>query len=169
MMNTRYFSFFSAVAFPTWSSTVACPKMCTQGTESQRRWQIMDFPAILPVFFSHEFCTQVLLRIFGNTLTQLDAETPESFITGLVMENVIFTILSERKLGPKLLGVFAGGRLEEYIPVSLETGMKSGWTNKRPDFLFYRPNPYRVLNWERRLSAQRWREKLPEFTSSPSP
>ena len=25
---------------------------------------------------------QVLLRIFGNTLTQLDAETPESFITG---------------------------------------------------------------------------------------
>ena len=40
------------------------------------------------------------------------------FITGIVIENVIFTILSERKLGPKLLGVFAGGRIEEYIPVS---------------------------------------------------
>ena len=39
-------------------------------------------------------------------------------ITGIVIENVIFTILSERKLGPKLLGVFAGGRIEEYIPVS---------------------------------------------------
>ena len=37
----------------------------------------------------------------------------------MVSENVIFTILSERKLGPKLLGVFAGGRLEEYIPVSI--------------------------------------------------
>lgn len=66
---------------------------------------------------------EVLLRIFGNTLTQLDSETPESFITSLVMENVIFTILSERKLGPKLMGVFAGGRLEEYIPAkSLTSG-----------------------------------------------
>ena len=63
---------------------------------------------------------QVLLRIFGSTLTQLEAsETPESFITGIVMENVIFTILSERKLGPRLLGVFAGGRLEEYLPVCI--------------------------------------------------
>ena len=62
---------------------------------------------------------QVLLRIFGNTLSSpLDAETPESVITGIVCENVIFAILSERKLGPKLFGVFAGGRLEEYIPVS---------------------------------------------------
>ena len=60
---------------------------------------------------------QVLLRIFGNTLMPLEQETPESFITGIVMENVIFTILSERKLGPRLMGVFAGGRLEEYIPV----------------------------------------------------
>jgi choline/ethanolamine kinase len=68
---------------------------------------------------------QVLLRIFGNTLTQLDSETPESFITSLVMENVIFTILSERKLGPRLLGVFAGGRLEEYIPVkNLKVSLK---------------------------------------------
>ena len=41
-------------------------------------------------------------------------------ITGIVIENVIFTILSERKLGPKLLGVFAGGRIEEYIPVSCQ-------------------------------------------------
>ena len=39
-------------------------------------------------------------------------------ISGIVIENVIFTILSERKLGPKLFGVFAGGRIEEYIPVS---------------------------------------------------
>jgi len=59
---------------------------------------------------------QVLLRIFGSTLKQLNEETPESFITGIVIENVIFTILSERKLGPKLFGVFAGGRIEEYIP-----------------------------------------------------
>ena len=50
----------------------------------------------------------------------LEQETPESFITGIVTENVIFAILSERKLGPRLMGVFAGGRLEEYIPVILK-------------------------------------------------
>ena len=66
---------------------------------------------------------QVLLRIFGNTLMPLEQETPESFITGIVMENVIFTILSERKLGPRLMGVFAGGRLEEYIPVIQNSNM----------------------------------------------
>ncbi|KAG1689338.1 Choline/ethanolamine kinase [Nymphon striatum] len=33
-------------------------------------------------------------------------------------ENVIFMLLSERKLGPKLYGVFEEGRLEEYIPAS---------------------------------------------------
>jgi choline/ethanolamine kinase len=27
-------------------------------------------------------------------------------------------LLSERKLGPKLHGVFPGGRIEEFIPVS---------------------------------------------------
>lgn len=35
---------------------------------------------------------------------------------GLITESVIFTLLSERRLGPKLHGVFPGGRIEEYIP-----------------------------------------------------
>jgi hypothetical protein len=30
----------------------------------------------------------------------------------------VFTLLSERKLGPKLHGIFPGGRIEQYIPVS---------------------------------------------------
>ncbi|CAH2208349.1 jg27481 [Pararge aegeria aegeria] len=34
----------------------------------------------------------------------------------IVTESVIFTLLSERRLGPKLHGVFSGGRIEEYIP-----------------------------------------------------
>ena len=33
-----------------------------------------------------------------------------------VIDNVVFTILSERGLGPHLYGVFAEGRLEEFIP-----------------------------------------------------
>ena len=35
-----------------------------------------------------------------------------------VTNSLITMLLSERRLGPKLYGVFAGGRLEEYIPVS---------------------------------------------------
>ncbi|XP_063991795.1 choline/ethanolamine kinase isoform X1 [Diachasmimorpha longicaudata] len=52
---------------------------------------------------------QVLIRIYG----QMHGEkTVESMIT----ESVIFALLSERKLGPKLHGLFPGGRIEEYIP-----------------------------------------------------
>ncbi|CAJ0603709.1 unnamed protein product [Cylicocyclus nassatus] len=34
----------------------------------------------------------------------------------LLSESVVFTLLSERSLGPKLLGVFPGGRFEQFIP-----------------------------------------------------
>ena len=50
---------------------------------------------------------QVLLRVYFNPETE----------SHLVAESVIFTLLSERHLGPKLYGIFSGGRLEEYIPV----------------------------------------------------
>ena len=65
---------------------------------------------------------EVLLRLFGKHLQQPTSNSDESaeyFIAALVLENVIFTLLSERHLGPELLGVFAGGRLEEFIQVIL--------------------------------------------------
>uniref|UniRef100_A0AC35TLD5 Choline/ethanolamine kinase n=1 Tax=Rhabditophanes sp. KR3021 TaxID=114890 RepID=A0AC35TLD5_9BILA len=34
----------------------------------------------------------------------------------LIIDTIIFTILSERQMGPKLYGIFDGGRFEEYIP-----------------------------------------------------
>jgi len=37
-------------------------------------------------------------------------------LENLLAESVIFMLLSERGLGPRLYGVFPGGRLEEYIP-----------------------------------------------------
>ncbi|GMR48040.1 hypothetical protein PMAYCL1PPCAC_18235 [Pristionchus mayeri] len=40
----------------------------------------------------------------------------QSDIDQLLSESVVFTLLSERKLGPRLLGVFPGGRFEQYIP-----------------------------------------------------
>ncbi|XP_063220134.1 choline/ethanolamine kinase isoform X2 [Bacillus rossius redtenbacheri] len=53
--------------------------------------------------------SQVLLRLYGQI-------HGEQVIESLLTESVIFTLLSERGLGPKLYGVFPGGRLEQYIP-----------------------------------------------------
>lgn len=38
-------------------------------------------------------------------------------VDSLVLESVMFAILAERALGPRLYGVFPQGRLEQYIPV----------------------------------------------------
>ncbi|GLG97697.1 Choline/ethanolamine kinase [Gryllus bimaculatus] len=53
--------------------------------------------------------SQILLRLYG----QIHGERA---LEGLITESVIFTLLSERHLGPKLHGIFPGGRIEEYIP-----------------------------------------------------
>lgn len=55
--------------------------------------------------------SEVLLRIYGHTLGERPLES-------LITDSVIFTLLSERGLGPRLHGIFPGGRIEEYIPVS---------------------------------------------------
>ncbi|KAF2362907.1 Protein kinase-like domain [Trinorchestia longiramus] len=52
---------------------------------------------------------EVLLRIYGQM-------HGEDALENMLAESVIFTLLSERKLGPRLYGVFPGGRLEQYIP-----------------------------------------------------
>ncbi|XP_068621922.1 choline/ethanolamine kinase [Battus philenor] len=59
--------------------------------------------------FSIEEPRKVLLRIYGQV-------HGERAMDAIVTESVIFTLLSERRLGPKLHGVFSGGRIEEYIP-----------------------------------------------------
>ena len=60
---------------------------------------------------THGEPSRVLVRFYGQI-------HGEGALEALVTESVIFTLLSERKLGPKLHGVFPGGRLEEFIPVS---------------------------------------------------
>ncbi|KAK2186326.1 hypothetical protein NP493_205g00032 [Ridgeia piscesae] len=50
---------------------------------------------------------KVMLRIYG----QIILENPEMVVT----DSVIFALLAEKGLGPKLHGVFTGGRVEEYI------------------------------------------------------
>lgn len=69
---------------------------------------------IIFVFFIFSTCRlfimQVLLRIYGRTHGEQALET-------VLTDTVVFTLLSERKLGPKLHGIFPGGRIEQYIPV----------------------------------------------------
>ncbi|KAJ6648164.1 Choline kinase A2 [Pseudolycoriella hygida] len=52
---------------------------------------------------------EVLLRIYGQV-------HGEHALESVLTESVVFTLLSERKLGPKLHGIFPGGRIEQYIP-----------------------------------------------------
>ncbi|XP_077913842.1 choline kinase alpha isoform X2 [Halichoerus grypus] len=51
---------------------------------------------------------KVLLRLYGAIL-KMGAEA-------MVLESVMFAILAERALGPKLYGIFPQGRLEQFIP-----------------------------------------------------
>ncbi|XP_006980567.1 choline kinase alpha isoform X3 [Peromyscus maniculatus bairdii] len=58
---------------------------------------------------------KVLLRLYGAIL-KMGAEA-------MVLESVMFAILAERSLGPKLYGIFPQGRLEQFIPSRrLDTG-----------------------------------------------
>ena len=63
---------------------------------------------------------KVILRHYGGNAFDLDQdfETSGSTIIKLpeVEETLIFQALSEKGWGPKLLGVFPGGRIEEFIP-----------------------------------------------------
>jgi len=52
----------------------------------------------------------ILLRLFGEL-----SQTPVHQYR-MITETVVFTMLAERNLGPRLFGVFPGGRLEEFIP-----------------------------------------------------
>uniref|UniRef100_A0A8C7XHI3 ethanolamine kinase n=1 Tax=Oryzias sinensis TaxID=183150 RepID=A0A8C7XHI3_9TELE len=102
---------------------------------------------------------QVLLRIYGAILQGVDS---------LVLESVMFAILAERTLGPKLYGIFPEGRLEQYLPntrmltdqladpaISAEIAIKMARFhkmvmpfNKEPKWLFGSLNKYmdQVMN-----------------------
>lgn len=54
---------------------------------------------------------EVLLRIYGQA-------HGEHALEAMLTESVVFALLSERRLGPKLHGIFPGGRIEQYIPVN---------------------------------------------------
>ena len=55
---------------------------------------------------------KVLLRIYGRLYRMLLSD-----IHAMISEVVIFALLAERGVAPKLYGVFPEGRLEELLPV----------------------------------------------------
>ncbi|VDD75064.1 unnamed protein product [Mesocestoides corti] len=55
---------------------------------------------------------KVFVRVYGELL--------RSNINSVVLDAVIFALLSEKRLGPKLYGVFPGGRIEEFVEVSTQ-------------------------------------------------
>ena len=60
----------------------------------------------------------VLLRMFGQKVPSSPTGSKEAFevmVNAQITDNTIFTLLSERRLGPRLFGIFPGGRLEEFI------------------------------------------------------
>ncbi|CAB1439193.1 unnamed protein product [Pleuronectes platessa] len=67
----------------------------------------------------------VLLRLYGAILQmscnkgdsrQSSRENMFQGAEAMVLESVMFAILAERQLGPKLYGIFPQGRLEQYVP-----------------------------------------------------
>lgn len=62
---------------------------------------------------SHNTPQQVVLRIYGCLYGELVGNTH-----ALISDTVVFALLSERKVGPKLYAIFPEGRLEQFLPVS---------------------------------------------------
>lgn len=54
---------------------------------------------------------KVLIRVYGEVL--------RSCTDSIISDSVNFALLSEKRIGPKLHGVFPGGRIEEFIEVKL--------------------------------------------------
>lgn len=75
-----------------------------ENTSSSKRTRRDSCPALMEP-------TKVLLRIYGQSHGENALET-------MLTESVVFALLSERQLGPRLHGIFPGGRIEQYIPVS---------------------------------------------------
>ncbi|XP_026143316.1 choline kinase alpha-like isoform X1 [Carassius auratus] len=67
----------------------------------------------------------VLLRLYGEILQmscnkrdsrKSNTENHFQGADAMVLESVMFAILAERELGPKLYGIFPQGRLEQFVP-----------------------------------------------------
>lgn len=78
-------------------------------------------------YFSGGTINTILLCTLADTFKPIDEEPTRVVFriyckadTGIIAETVIFSILAQKNLGPKLYGIFDEGRIEEYIPVKFK-------------------------------------------------
>lgn len=90
---------------------------------------LLSIPSLLP---SHSSFSSPHSFPIPHSLPPFPPHSPfppqvhgEDGLESVLAESVIFALLSERRLGPRLYGVFPGGRLEQYIPVS--TSLVAVW------------------------------------------
>nr|CAD7425107.1 unnamed protein product [Timema monikensis] len=88
--------------------------------------------------------SQVILRLYGQN-------HGEQAMESLVTESVVFTLLSEQGLGPKLHGVFPRGRLEEFIPVSFISGVEHEYIIMRVKELI------KLVQFTNKVDLQAWK------------
>ena len=60
---------------------------------------------------------QVLLRLYGGKMLDKSDHAFKAF--GEVGEVLVYYIMAQNGLGPQIYGVFSGGRIEQFLPVSL--------------------------------------------------
>lgn len=87
---------------------VLCYKICYSGGLSNLLYYVALPDSLLLESKLQGEPREVLVRVYGQT-------HGEGAIEALITESVIFTLLSERGLGPKLHGIFPGGRIEQYM------------------------------------------------------
>lgn len=85
-----------------------CNVICFSGGLSNLLYHVSLPDSLLTESKRPDEVREVLIRVYGQT-------HGEGALEALITESVIFTLLSERGLGPKLHGIFPGGRIEEYI------------------------------------------------------
>ncbi|KAA8590670.1 hypothetical protein FQN60_014615, partial [Etheostoma spectabile] len=68
----------------------------------------------------HSFSQRGVMMTLGPGITWPNDNSPPcdggEGAEAMVLESVMFAILAERELGPKLYGIFPQGRLEQYVP-----------------------------------------------------
>ncbi|XP_053799541.1 nuclear pore complex protein Nup58-like [Vidua chalybeata] len=79
-------------------------------------WPRVWVPICSPVFWGIPIPGPVFGSPFAAPFFGAPPDPTPQGVDSLVLESVMFAILAERALGPRLFGVFPQGRLEQYIP-----------------------------------------------------
>lgn len=109
--NLEEFCSGSTGPFCRWATLITFSRPKIQLQKQADRSLYLRRDLYCPMLSIHCYITNGYLIICSYAHTQ--------GVDSLVLESVMFAILAERELGPRLYGIFPEGRLEQYLPVSL--------------------------------------------------